>query len=121
MALVLCTGIDPAALETRRVILERAGHHVISATGEQELEDACVAYRIDAVVIGDSLSPKAKVRVLTLVRKNCPSSKILELYPQKGRKTLDEADAWLPIPADHPQDFAELITSLTQTRAVGGF
>jgi hypothetical protein len=118
VALVLCTGIDSASLDTRKLVLERAGHKVLSATGEQELEHACVAHRIDAVVIGHSLSPKAKQRVLALIRENCPSSKILELYPQDGQKNLDEADAWLPIPADNPQDFAELVTSLTQQRAV---
>jgi CheY-like chemotaxis protein len=119
LALVLCTGIDPAALETRRLILERAGHQVISVTGEQELEHACVAHKIDAVVIGHALSSKAKVRVLALIRENCPSSKIVELYPQNGRKALDQADAWLQTPSDNSQEFAELITSLTQKRAVG--
>jgi DNA-binding NtrC family response regulator len=118
VALVLCTGIDSDSLENRRLILERAGHRVISATGEQELDSACVAHKIDVVVIGHTLSPKAKERVLTLIRENCPSSKILELYPQDGQKALDEADAWLPMPTNNPQEFAELVTSLTQQRAV---
>jgi CheY-like chemotaxis protein len=119
MALVLCIGIDPESLESRRLILERAGHRVISATGEHELEHACVAHKIDVVVVGHTLSAKAKERALTLIRENCPSSKALELYPQDGHKVLDQADAWLPSPADNPQDFAELVTSLTQQRAAG--
>jgi hypothetical protein len=41
VALVLCTGIDPVLMETRKLILERSGHKVMSATAEPELENAC--------------------------------------------------------------------------------
>ena len=40
MSLVLCTGVDPVLMETRKLILERAGHTVITAMGERELAAA---------------------------------------------------------------------------------
>src|SRR5579864_3033657 len=41
VALVLCTGINDVLIATRKLILERAGHKVVTATGERELITAC--------------------------------------------------------------------------------
>ena len=41
MALVLCTGVDKALLQSRQLILERAGHTVLSATDEKALITIC--------------------------------------------------------------------------------
>jgi hypothetical protein len=35
MAAVLCTGIDEGLLNSRKLILEKAGHNVIPARGEE--------------------------------------------------------------------------------------
>ena len=37
MALVLCTGFDKTVLETRKLILENAGHTVVTVTDETAL------------------------------------------------------------------------------------
>jgi CheY-like chemotaxis protein len=72
MALVLCTGIDPILMETRQLILEQAGHQVVSVVDERELEKACGEHRFDVVIIGQSLSPRMKPVSLKLVREHCP-------------------------------------------------
>jgi hypothetical protein len=118
MALVLCTGIDQTVMMTQRLMLERIGHQVFSAVSEQELEKACIQHRFHVAVIGQNLSSKAKPRVLTLVRKHCPSAAILELYPQYGDRALADADAWLPMPLG-PQEFIDVVNSLAGKRAAG--
>jgi hypothetical protein len=52
MALVLCTGVDPHLMETRRLILESAGHRVIFAKTEPELDRECSQHQFDVGVIG---------------------------------------------------------------------
>lgn len=112
MALVLCTGIDPGLLETRRIILERAGHTVIMATDERQLTAACEINRFDVAVIGQTVSPRMKRTVASLIRKCCPSAKILELYPQYQGKAVEDADSWLPVPAEIPPELAERVGEL---------
>jgi len=41
VALVLCTGVDKVLLETRKLILEHAGHTVVSVSDEVSLLSAC--------------------------------------------------------------------------------
>ena len=38
MALVLCTGSDPAVMATRKLILEQAGHTVVLASNDRQVE-----------------------------------------------------------------------------------
>jgi DNA-binding NtrC family response regulator len=116
LAIVLCTGIDPILMQTRQLILERAGHQVVSAVDERELESACSKHQVDVVVIGQSLSPRMKPRILKLVRENCPSAAILEIHAPYGERTLAEADAWLAMPTEHPQEFVDIVNSLARKR-----
>ena len=114
MALVLCTGIDKALLQTRRLILERAGHTVVSVTDEKALTTVCQKHSFDVAVIGQTVSPKMKQRIASLVRQHCPTAKILELYPQFIGKMLTDADAWLSVPSDVPKDLADRVNELAQ-------
>lgn len=118
MALVLCTGVNPAVMTTRRLLLERAGHQVVSVGTEKELEKACTEQSFDVAVIGHEMSVKAKPRVLVLVRKHCPAAAILELYPQYGERALADVDAWLPMPVG-PQKFIDAVNSLANKRVAG--
>jgi hypothetical protein len=52
MALILCTGSDPEALEKRRILFENEGHTVILATNERELQEACIRNKVDVAVFG---------------------------------------------------------------------
>ena len=112
MALVLCTGVDLVLLETRRMILQQAGHTVITVRDERALTDACQAFAFDVAVIGQTVSARMKKVVASLVREHCPSAKILELYPPYQGRSLDDADSWMEVPADVPRDLARRVTQL---------
>lgn len=113
MARVLCTGIDTMLLQTRKLILERAGHEVITVTDEQSLVALCKEECFDVAVIGQTVSSNIKRRVATLIREHCPQSKILELYQPHVGRSLEDADSWLPVPADIPVHLTERVNELT--------
>src|SRR5579859_5187223 len=100
MALVLCTGVDPVLMKTRQFILENAGHTVIPAADEREIKAVGGNQKFDVAVIGQNISPKAKARVLGLVREHCPAARILELTRPYASKSLEGADAWLEMPSE---------------------
>ncbi|HEY2359747.1 MAG TPA: hypothetical protein VGK36_01425 [Candidatus Angelobacter sp.] len=112
MALVLCTGIDRTVLETRRLILEDAGHKVVTVADEPSLADACQKNSFDVAVIGQTISPKMKSRVAMLVKQHCTGVKILELYETYTGKLLEDADSWLLVPAQVPQALLERVNEL---------
>jgi hypothetical protein len=112
LALVLCTGADPALMRTRQLLLERVGHTVVNAMNDKELAEVCERHKFDVAVIGQALSPNAKKRVAALIRERCDGVKLLELYSVPRGRALDDADSWLEVPAEVPQDLAELVTIL---------
>ena len=114
MALVLCTGSDPSLIETRKMILEQAGHNVITAVNGTQLTNACEKYRFDVVVIGQTLIPTLKRAVASLIRQQCPAARILELYPPYQGRTIEDADSWLIVPAEVPQDLAKRVDELAR-------
>ena len=112
MALVLCTGIDPALMATRKLILERAGHSVVPAMSDKEAEAACEQHAFDVAILGQTVTPRLKQDLASKVRSYCPGVKILELYlPHLGRQLAD-ADSWLEVPAAVPEKLAETVTEL---------
>lgn len=48
---------------------------------EQTLVAACQEHAFVVAVIGQAVSPKEKLRVLSLIRKHCRLVQVLELYP----------------------------------------
>lgn len=119
MALVLCTGVDPILLATRKLILEKAGHTVTTVRDERELSAACQKHAFDVAVIGQAVAPRMKKVIAALIRKHCPSGKILELYsPHQGR-SLEDADSWMEVPARVPGDLAQRVTELAQKQRRG--
>jgi len=116
MALVLCTGVNPVLLKTRQLILENAGHTVVPASNEREIEAVCGEKKFDVAVIGQNTPPKTKARVLELLREHCPAARILELYPPYASRTLKNADAWLEMPTDRPEELAEAVNSLASKK-----
>jgi CheY-like chemotaxis protein len=115
VALVLCTGVDPALLHTRKLILERAGHTVLTATSERELTAACEKHTFDVAVKGQTVSPRMKRTIASLIRSHCPSARVLELYQRHQGKVLEDADSWMDVPADVPRDLAERVTELVES------
>ena len=114
MALVLCTGADRVLLETRKLILEQAGHIVISATDRETVIAACQRWAFDVAVIGQSVSSHNKRVISSVIRWYRPTTKVLELHPTYESKALDDADAWLAVPADVPEELAERVGQLAR-------
>ena len=112
MALVLCTGIDPSVIRTRQLILERAGHTVVPAMDEITLATACKQNRVEVAVVGQTVSAKTKRRIAMLIRECCPGAKLLELYTVSTGKVLEDADSWLEVLAELPQELAEKVQAL---------
>ncbi len=93
MAYVLCTGIDPALMATRKLLLEHAGHTVFGAKNDQDIISACRQICFDVAVIGQAISSAKKQATAALVRENCVGIKILELVsPHQGR-VVEDADS----------------------------
>jgi CheY-like chemotaxis protein len=112
MALVLCTGVNPVLMKTRQLILENAGHIVLSATDEREIKAVSGKQKFDVAIIGQSISSIAKVRVLDVVREHCPQARILELTREYASQALADADAWLQMPFE-PEELVNAVNSLT--------
>jgi len=117
MALVLCTGVDKALLQSRRLILEHAGHTVVSVTDEQTLTTVCQKHSFDVAVIGQTVSPNMKHRFAAVVRQHSPDARILELYPLFAGKGLSDADSWLSVPVDVPKELADRVNELAQRKS----
>jgi len=115
MALVLCTGTEPALIATRRLILQEAGHFVVTAQDERELETACREHAFEVAVIGQTVSPKIKLRICSLIRRHCPSAKVLELYPRYQGRALEDADSWLQVPAGVPEELVARVNELVNS------
>jgi len=112
MALVLCTGVDPVLLKTRKLILQSAGHTVITAMDESGIAKACGQHAFEVAVIGQTAPESVKRRIMTLIRTNCPAARVLELYRFSTGKILEDADAWLEVPSDLPQELAERVNAM---------
>lgn len=112
MVLVLCTGDNPALVRTRQLLLERAGYSVITAIVEPEIAAACKKTPYDVAVLCQQINRELKKKASVLIRKHCPSAKILELYEASAGRQLADADAWLEAPADLPTALAEKVAAL---------
>lgn len=116
MANVLCTGSNSALTQTRLMLLQQAGHNAIGTLNEQEVVEACKAYPIDVAVVGQSISPVQKNRVLILVGQYRPTARILELYIPSTGRALGDADDWLEVLGEYPEHLAERVTALAKQR-----
>jgi CheY-like chemotaxis protein len=116
MALVLCTGVDTVLLETRKLILEQAGHTVVSVSDEPSLARACQKHPFDVAVVGQMVSTNMKQHIAAIIKQHCAGVKVLELYPQFSKQVLREADAALPVPVDVPRDLADCVNELAKQK-----
>jgi hypothetical protein len=95
MARVLCTGFYASL---RRLILEAAGHVVITASDEATLLKACRLHTFDVAIVGHQGSSAVKKQWLGLIRKYRPAAKVLEVYVAHENISLPDADDWLETP-----------------------
>lgn len=101
MANVLCIGKDDAVMQIRRLILERAGHSITQASDLRRVIAACQSNQFHVALLGQLLGGPEKMRVTDVVRKNCPGTKILELYTSAAPEIPNEVDAHLSLNSDN--------------------
>jgi len=101
-------------LNTRKLILQSAGHEVRQARTPNEVVSECAELQFDVVVIGQTVSVRMKRIIASLVKDHCQDVKILELYQPHLGKAVEDADSWLEVPADIPSDLAERVGQLAQ-------
>jgi CheY-like chemotaxis protein len=75
MPLVLSIGADPSLMRTRQLILEHEGHTVVGVTDEKALMAACELHSFDVAILSQTLSPKIKQHIVTLIRSHFRASK----------------------------------------------
>ena len=114
VACILCAGTSRLLLDTRKLLLERAGHHVVTVTNERSLQGAFDIYDFDLVVIGQTLSAKVKRVIASLVRERSTSTKILELYAPHFGPAIDDADSWLQVPVDVASEFVNRVNAMVR-------
>lgn len=112
MALVLCTGLDPSVVRTRQLILERAGHVVVPVLDEATLSTVCKQNKFAVAVVGQAMSAVNKRRIARFIRDSCPGAKVLELYSLASGRVLEDADSWLEVLTDLPEDLETRVMEL---------
>jgi DNA-binding NtrC family response regulator len=114
MAMVLCTGWDKGLLDTRTLILQSEGHEVHQARTQSEVVSACAQHQFDVVVVGQTVSNRMKLVIVSLIKEHCPDAKVLELYQPHFGRAVTHADSWLEVPADVPSELAERVGQLAR-------
>jgi hypothetical protein len=112
MAEILNVGSDGALLTTRRVNLERAGHHVAQAHDLHQVFAACERKALDVVILCNTLSESEKMRVADLVRRFCGEAMLLDLH-NGSRPDLPYANAHLQAPDARPRELLRAVDALT--------
>lgn len=112
MAIVLCIGVREGLIESRKLILEKAGHRVVRATTLREIVDACRKFHIDVALIGQIGDTSLKREWAALVRLYSPWTKILEIYAPNSGASVNTADSWMESPAS-PWELTDRVTYLS--------
>ena len=73
---------------------------------------ACEQAHFDVAVIGQTVTNRMKRVICSFVKEHCPDVKILELYQPHLGKAVEDADAWLEVPAEIPTDLAQRVGEL---------
>ena len=99
-------------MQTRLMILERAGHNVTQARDLREIIAACRSGIFALAILGQSLPAKEKLRISGVIRRECPGAKILELHTGLAGE-LPSADSHLQVTAGAPEGLVECVETLT--------
>ena len=106
-------------METRRLILERAGHSVTGVRDFREIVASCRSTTFSLAILGQTLPAKEKLRVCEVVRRECPGAKILELHTGVTPE-LPSADAHLQVAAGVPDKLLDCVSELAAVRKKRG-
>lgn len=81
-------------MQTRQMLLERAGHSVTIVRDLRHIIVACQREQFSVAVLGQRLPGKEKLRITDKVREHCPDARILELQASPFSQ-IPAADAHL--------------------------
>jgi CheY-like chemotaxis protein len=112
MATILCTGDEPLLLETRKLILQKKGHTVVSAQDQSSVLAICQQHSIDVAVIGECGRPERKREIAAIIRRHFPAVKILELHGIYQSKIIKDPDSTLAMPPEMPDLLARYVDEL---------
>ena len=113
---ILSISYDPSLLWTRRLLLEQMGFEVISAEGFTEAWEACAGKNFDLVILGHSVSPKDKEKLIGHIQTlaDTPILAMLKLMnhecpvPLGGFPPIRRHSYTLFVQCSHPSKCAEL-------------
>jgi hypothetical protein len=107
---ILVASRDPELADTRKLILEAAGYQIVPISDIRQVEHAC-AGPIHLIVIGYSLPPAEKRRIVHEARKHCKAP-ILELHEQEKAELADIYTHR----SELPEDFLQTVNSILRPR-----
>jgi CheY-like chemotaxis protein len=82
---ILSISYDKALLLTRQLLLTELGYEVVSAEGFAEAWEKCEDLEpFDLVIIGHSIPPKDKERIIEHLKKHCDSPVLALLRPYEA-------------------------------------
>ena len=108
---VLCVGMNDAAMETRRLILEKAGYRVTQAHDLRRVKAEYESNSFSIVILVQSRNGSEKKRITDVLLMCRKTAKILELHSAIAPE-LPEADAHLQVTASEPEGLVEAVTAL---------
>jgi DNA-binding response OmpR family regulator len=107
---VLVVSRHPHLSDVRKKVLEQAGYGVVSICEPESLEEACKNHKISMVLVGFSLTPAEKRRVVAEAMAFC-SCPILELWDREPPRVRIDHRIF-----DHysltPEDFLDTVNTI---------
>jgi DNA-binding response OmpR family regulator len=108
---ILSISYDESLLLTRRFLLDQAGFEVLSALGFVEAIEACdAANQLDLIILGHSIPPKDKNRIMAHIKEHCSVPVLALLWPHQdpvpGAHTSIEATA--------PDTFMQIVRKIVE-------
>jgi hypothetical protein len=102
-------------MQTRKMILQRAGHTVAQARDLREVIASCRSDSFSVVILGPALPRNEKLRVRDVLYIECRDAKVLELHTGVAPE-LSSADAHLRVTASAPEGLVDCVESLITSR-----
>jgi len=103
---ILSLSYDGSLLETRRMLLERAGYAVTSAQRLADALNACDTASYDLVIVGHSIPRGDKRELVAELRKRGCTAPVLSLL-RADEEPIDEAAAAIDPDPQHVLDTVE--------------
>jgi CheY-like chemotaxis protein len=116
---ILCIDDEEPGLKVRKILLETAGHRVLTALSGREGIETFKAESVDAVILDywmAGMNGVATARELKRIKRAVPII-ILSAYGTLLDETLGVADVWIRKGEEDPQYLLGAVEALLQARA----